>query len=86
MGPLERWRGSAWKDHIHGAWQGPPRLDGEYIADIAEAVHLPLIGQFRGTPVRVLEGEATGYGILEISGVWPDLGLTAESDHRVPCS
>jgi hypothetical protein len=33
----------------------------------------------------VREGDATGYGIMEsiISGVWPDLGLAAESDHRV---
>jgi hypothetical protein len=31
------------------------------------------------------EGDATGYGIMEsmISGVWPDLGLRAESDHQV---
>ncbi len=39
----------------------------------------------RATPVRVREGDATGYGIMEriISGVWPDLGLGVESDHRV---
>jgi hypothetical protein len=44
-----------------------------------------LLGQFRDTPIRVREGDAVGYGILEniISGVWPELGLTAESDHPV---
>lgn len=76
------------KGHIYSVWQGPSHLDGEYIADIADDEHLPLIGQFCDTPVRVREGDATGYGILEslISGAWPDLGLTAESDHRVSYS
>jgi hypothetical protein len=75
----------AWKGHIHGTWQGAQKLDGEYIADCTDDEHLRLLGQFRDTPVRVREGDATGYGILEsiISGVWPDLGLTAESDHPV---
>ncbi|APE17412.1 hypothetical protein BOH72_21295 [Mycobacterium sp. WY10] len=36
-----------------------------------------------GEDVRV-EG-LVGYGIMEslIGGVWPELGLTAESDHKV---
>jgi hypothetical protein len=75
----------AWKGHVHGAWQGPLRLDGEYIADCWNDEHLRLLGQFRDTPIRVRENDAVGYGILEsiISGVWPELGLTAESDHQV---
>jgi hypothetical protein len=75
----------AWKGHVHGAWQGPLRLDGEHIADCWNEEHLRSLGQFRDTPIRVREGDAVGYGILEsiISGVWPELGLTAESDHQV---
>ena len=47
--------------------------------------HLALLGQFRDTPIRVREGDAVGYGIMEsiITGEWPDLGLTAESDRDV---
>jgi hypothetical protein len=75
----------SWEGHIHGAWKGPLHLDGEHIADCWDDEHLRSLGQFRDTPVRVREGDAVGYGIMEsiISGVWPELGLTAESDHRV---
>ncbi len=74
-----------WKDHIHGSWQGRLHLDGEYLADCWDDDHLDLLGQFRDTPIRVREGDALGYGIMEsiVSGVWPELGLTAESDRRV---
>ena len=43
------------------------------------------LGQFRDTPIRVREGDAVGYGIMEslIGGVWPELGLSDESDHKV---
>ena len=71
--------------HIHGAWRGALHLDGEHIADCWDDEHLRLLGQFRDTPIRVREGDAVGYGIMEsiISGDWPELGLTAESDRRV---
>ncbi len=74
-----------WKDHIHGSWRGRLHLDGEYIADCWASEQLDLLGQFRDTPIRVREGDATGYGIMEsiISGEWPELGLTAESDRRI---
>ena len=44
-----------------------------------------LLGQLRDTPIRVREGDATGYGIMEsiIGGEWPEFGLTAESDRAV---
>ncbi|CAO5160483.1 AttH domain-containing protein [Frankia sp. AiPs1] len=75
----------AWGGHIHGSWQGPLHLDGEYIADCWADERLPELGQLRDTPIRVREGDAVGYGIMEslIGGVWPELGLTAESDHQV---
>jgi hypothetical protein len=43
------------------------------------------LGQFRDTPIRVRDGEAVGYGIMEslIGGEWPELGLGADSDHKV---
>jgi len=75
----------AWKGHIHGSWKGPLHLDGEHIPDCWDDEHLGLLGQFRDTPVRVREDDAVGYGIMEsiITGEWPELGLTAESDRNV---
>jgi hypothetical protein len=74
-----------WGGTIHGAWRGPLHVDGEYIADCSDDEHLRSLGQFRDTPIRVREGDAIGYGIMEsiVGGVWPELGLTADSDHRV---
>jgi len=74
-----------WKGHKHGRWMGPLHLDGEHIADCWDEEHLGLLGQFRDTPIRVREGDAVGYGIMEsiITGDWPELGLTAESDRDV---
>jgi hypothetical protein len=75
----------SWEGHIHGSWMGPLRLDGEHIADCWDDEHLALLGQLRDTPIRVREGDATGYGIIEsiIGGEWPEFGLTAESDRAV---
>jgi hypothetical protein len=77
-----------WAGHKHGAWKGALHLDGEYIADCWDDEHRRSLGQFRDTPVRVREGDAVGYGIMEsiIGGVWPELGLTDESDHQVSYS
>jgi len=74
-----------WKGQIHGSWKGALHLDGEYIADCWTKEYLPQLGQFRDTPVRVREGDAVGYGIMEsiIRGEWPELGLTADSDYQV---
>jgi hypothetical protein len=74
-----------WNGHIHGSWLGKLHLDGEYFKDCWSDENLKLLGQLRDTPVRVREGDAVGYGILEslIYGTWPELGLTAESDHKV---
>ncbi|MBL7486550.1 hypothetical protein I6A60_12805 [Frankia sp. AgB1.9] len=74
-----------WKGQIHGTWKGALYVDGEYIADCWSDEYLPQLGQLRDTPVRVREGDAVGYGIMEsiISGEWPELGLTADSDHQV---
>ncbi len=74
-----------WKGHKHGRWMGPLHLDGEHIADCWDEEHLGLLGQFRDTPIRVREGDAVGYGIMEsiVTGDWPELGLTAESDRDV---
>jgi hypothetical protein len=75
----------AWKGHIHGSWMGALHLDGEHIADCWDDEHLGLLGQLRDRPIRVREGDAAGYGIMEsiITGAWPELGLTAESDRGV---
>jgi hypothetical protein len=75
----------AWAGHKHGSWKGALHIDGEYIADCWSDENLPKLGQFRDTPIRVRDGDAVGYGIMEslIGGVWPELGLTEESDHKV---
>jgi hypothetical protein len=75
----------SWKGHIHGSWMGSLQLDGEHIADCWDEEHLALLGQLRDTPIRVREGDATGFGIMEsiIGGEWPEYGLTAESDRAV---
>lgn len=71
-----------WKGARHGVWLGDYHEDGEYIADVRE--HLHEFGQFRDLPVRVTDGDAIGYGIQEsvYTGVYPELGLTAETDHK----
>ncbi|WP_319454986.1 MULTISPECIES: hypothetical protein [unclassified Mycobacterium] len=78
----------AWAGHKHGAYKGALHLDGEYLADCHSDENLPQLGQFRDTPIRVRDGDAVGYGIMEslIGGVWPELGLTADSDHKVSYS
>ena len=74
-----------WAGHKHGSWKGKLHVDGEYVADCHSDENLRLLGQFRDTPIRVRDGDAVGYGIMEslISGEWPELGLTAASDHEV---
>lgn len=74
----------SWAGHIHGSWLGRLHLDGEYIEDCWTAERLRDLGQLRDTPIRVREGDAVGYGIMEslIHGEWPELGLTAESDFQ----
>ncbi len=74
-----------WKGHKHGVWMGKLHLDGEHIADTWDDEMLAQLGQLRDTPIRVREGDAVGYGIMEslMMGEWPEFGLTAESDRRV---
>lgn len=75
----------SWKDQKHGSWLGPMHLDGEYISDCWADDLLGELGQLRDTPIRVREGDAVGYGIMEsiITGEWPEFGLTPESDRGV---
>ena len=74
-----------WAGALHGTWRGPLHVDGEYIADCWDEEQLPRLGQFRDTPIRVREGDAEGFGIMEsiVMGEWPELGLGKDSDHRV---
>ncbi|MCC6920129.1 MAG: hypothetical protein IT548_13075 [Alphaproteobacteria bacterium] len=70
----------SWKGFRHGAWRGAYHEDGEYIPSMLDI--LTQTGQFRDKPVMVREGDAVGFGIQEtiLIGVYPELGLTAESD------
>lgn len=71
-----------WKGHRHGAWSGDLSIDGEYIADCHSPSMLPTLGQYRDRPVRLRDGDAHGFGIFQtiVTGLWPDLGLGAESN------
>ncbi|MDR7102351.1 hypothetical protein [Croceicoccus sp. BE223] len=63
----------------HGSWHGPLTIEGEYFGDTMDRTTLERIRQLRDCPIRVTEGDAVGYGIMEtiIHGEHPELGLTA---------
>lgn len=63
----------------HGSWKGPLEVEGEYFPDTLDVETLKRIRQLRDCPIRVTEGDAVGYGIMEtiIHGEHPELGLTA---------
>jgi hypothetical protein len=75
-----------WDGFSHGSWAGPLEVTGEYISDCWDDEHLLSLGQFRDKPVRVRDGDAVGYGILEsiVRGEWPELGLDMNSDRPEP--
>lgn len=63
----------------HGSWKGALETEGEKFADTLDIPTLRRIRQLRDCPIRVREGDATGYGIMEtiIHGAHPEIGLTA---------
>ncbi len=63
----------------HGSWKGDLELDGEHFANTLDRETLKRIRQVRDCPIRVREGDAVGYGIMEtiIHGEHPAIGLTA---------
>lgn len=63
----------------HGSWHGPLTIEGEYFPDTMDVETLKRIRQLRDCPIRVRQGDAVGYGIMEtiIHGEHPVLGLTA---------
>lgn len=63
----------------HGSWKGPLEVDGEKFDNTLDVTTLKRIRQLRDCPIKVSEGDATGYGIMEsiIHGANPELGLTA---------
>lgn len=63
----------------HGSWKGPIEVEGEYFPDTLDVETLKRIRQLRDCPIKVTEGNAVGYGIMEtiIHGEHPELGLTA---------
>lgn len=70
----------AWKGHAHGSWQGPLVVEGEHVSDCWDDEHRRSLGQLRDTPIRVREGDAVGYGIMEsmLFGDWPEFGLVRQ--------
>lgn len=65
----------------HGSWKGALEVEGEKFEDTLDVATLRRIRQLRDCPIRVREGEATGFGVIEtiIHGAHPELGLTAEN-------
>lgn len=63
----------------HGSWHGPLTTEGEYFPNTLDRATLQRIRQLRDCPIRVTEGDWTGYGIMEtiIHGEHPELELTA---------
>ena len=63
----------------HGSWHGPLTIEGEYFGDTMDVETLKRIRQLRDCPIKVTEGDAVGYGIMEtiIHGAHPEMGLTA---------
>lgn len=62
----------------HGAWRGKLDVEGEKFDNTLDVETLKEIHQLRDCPIRVTEGDWTGYGIMEtiMHGEHPKLGLT----------
>jgi hypothetical protein len=65
----------------HGMWRGPLCVEGEKIADTKDAQTLRRIHQIRDNIIRVREGDAVGWGIIEtlVTGPNAEIGLTQEA-------
>ena len=63
----------------HGSWKGALEVEGEKFADTLDVETLRRIRQLRDCPIRVTQGNRSGYGIMEtiIHGAHPSIGLTA---------
>lgn len=65
----------------HGSWMGELTIEGEKFDDTMDRETLKRIRQLRDCPIKVREGDAEGYGIMEtiIHGENAELGLTREN-------
>lgn len=65
----------SWKEQLHGSFKGEAFLDGERVDDVNDPAKLAdnYRWQIRDRPVRIREGENTGYGDMEsiILGNYP---------------
>ena len=61
----------------HGNYRGKLNIEGEKIANTRDEATLPRIHQVRDNIIRVKEGDAVGYGIIEtiLVGAWKEYGL-----------
>jgi hypothetical protein len=64
----------------HGNYRGKLNVEGEKIANTRDPATLPRIHQVRDNILRVREGDAVGYGIIEtiLVGAWKEYGLDDE--------
>ncbi|MGH7803874.1 MAG: hypothetical protein ACREQJ_05960, partial [Candidatus Binatia bacterium] len=65
----------------HGMWRGKLHVEGERIEDTKDVKTLHRIHQLRDNIIRVREGDASGYGIIEtiVTGPNAEIGLTEEA-------
>src|SRR5205807_1808324 len=70
---------SKWNDAHHGTWRGPLHVEGEQIENCDEHLdgRVMAMWQLRDRPVRVREGESSGFGIVEsiCAGDYPQFGV-----------
>lgn len=62
----------------HGQWHGEHEVEGERIPDITDDDQRKrMTSDLRDTIIRVREGDAVGYGLVEpiVLGEWPDMNI-----------
>jgi hypothetical protein len=72
-----------WNGHHHGEYRGPLHIESERIADCTDPETARTLHQIRDTVIKITDpvGGGVGTGNCQpiITGVWPDLGLNAET-------
>lgn len=65
----------------HGSWHGAFLNDGEKIEQTDQVATIRELRQLRDCPIRITEGDWTGYGVFEsiVHGAHEEMGLTREN-------
>ena len=74
----------AWEGHKHGRGRARCTSTASTSPTAGSDENLPRLGQFRDTPIRVRDGDAVGYGIMEsliggdVARARPDRGIRSQ--------